>query len=179
MPNFRRRRFGHAADPVGVHRITQRRKGKCRGCGQPLTIGDTVVVLRVRKAFKVPCPSCGKKPSSSKRFHPHCLPPDHVKAMGIDVNAAHARQASGAVPPPPKPQTAQDSLVAWMLAGENALKRKLAENPALKNNPELEAVNKTYQSCKARFLRPGTDAEGVVAMKMALKKLVDVVMFNL
>lgn len=65
-----------------------------------------------------------------------------------------------------------------MIAGEDALRRKLAENPALVKNKDLDAVVKTYNGCKARFLRPGTDAEGELSLKMALKKLVDVVMFS-
>jgi hypothetical protein len=33
---------------------------------------------------------------------------------------------------------------------------------------EVEAKFKTYQNLKARALRPGTDAEGATALKLAL-----------
>jgi hypothetical protein len=188
MAYRRRRRFGTSAGAVLQSTMAARRRSKCRACHLPFEKGDTVVRLRLRKSFRQPCVTCGHKLLGVRWYHTQCVPIDLEKAMGYDPQGtrtqapppaaapvtAHSHQAA----PPAKPLSVREALIAWMLAGEAALKRKLAENPALMKNKDLDAVVKTYNGCKARFLRPGTDAEGELSMKMALKKLVDVVMFT-
>jgi hypothetical protein len=156
--------------------LAAKKKSKCRACGLPFQIGENVIRLRLRKSFRAPCTTCAHKLLGVKWFHPACVPPDINKAMGYDPNVAHvAAPDPHQVAPPPKPQSAADAGLGALLAIENALKRRVAENPALQKSEELAATLKTYNGCKARALRPGTDAEGVVALKMALKRALDLV----
>lgn len=185
MPYRRRgRRFGTNKGAVLQSSLTAKRKAKCRGCHQTFEAGDAVVRLRLRKNFRKPCVTCNHKLLGVRWYHPQCVPVDINKAMGYDPYATHtathtappvAPPSSTVAAPPPKPQTAQDAQLAALLAIENALKRRLAENPALKKNAELDAALKTYNGCKARALRPSTPAEGIVALKMALKRALDIV----
>lgn len=177
----RRKRFGQGA--VLQSTLTAKRKAKCRACHLTFEKGDTVIRLRLRKSFRQPCVTCGHKLLGVRWYHTACVPADLEKAMGWDPNAKqHAApppptpSAAHQVPPPPKPQTARDAQLGALLAIENALSRRLAEQPALQQNVELAAALKTYNGCKARALRPGTPPEGVVALKMALKRALDIVL---
>lgn len=88
------------------------------------------------------------------------------------TSAAAASATSYQAPAPPKPQTFADATLAAMDVLEKALALKVAR---VQVTPELEGAWKTYQGIKARALRPGTDAEGDTATKMALKRLLDLV----
>jgi hypothetical protein len=150
---------------------------KCAACGVHLTLGEAVVRLRLKKQYQVPCSVCSHRPAKLKFFHAACAPADINKAMGYDANAVAA--AGGTPPttaaPPPKPMSAADAALAALAAIDKAIGRKIAENRALQNDPAFQATFKTYQGCKARALRPGTDQEGQVAMKMAVKKVLDLI----
>lgn len=68
--------------------------------------------------------------------------------------------------------TADEACMAALAGLENALVA------VAKQNGITDDMNKSfliYQKVKERVLRPGTDAEGRVALKMALKKLIDAV----
>lgn len=200
MAYHRRRRFGTrsrtavTSSTLTLGTRTDKRTGrekhfKCKACKARLMPGDNVIRLRLKKIYQQPCLTCGHKPTKLKYFHVACAPQDINKAMGFDLNAANAAAQNAAlggnmpdpgrhahqVAPPPKPQTALDAVMSALVGVENALKRRIAENPALQRDVELAALLKTYNGCKARFLRPGTDKEGDVAMKMTLKKCIDIV----
>lgn len=177
-----RRRFG-ARGAVLQSTLTAKRKAKCRGCHQTFEQGDTVVRLRLRKSFRQPCVTCGHKLLGVKWFHTQCVPPDPERAMGW---VPHAQQHAttpppaqpargGAVPPPPKPQSAQDAQLGALLAIENAIKRRLAENPALANDTTLNKTLATYNACKAHALRNKNDNEALLGLKNALKRALDLV----
>jgi len=183
MQHYHRRRFG-GASLIAVKVILKVRKGKrgrCDACGLHVEVGDAYTVLKLDKRFAPPCASCSLVPKLSKRFHTACVPPDVNAAMGYDPDKTAPAyvpppcRPSGAVPPPPKPLSAFELTLTALLAVETALKRRIAENPALINNADLEATLKTYNGCKARALRPGTDPEGHVALKMSLKRAIDLV----
>jgi hypothetical protein len=193
MPR-RRSRFGRTSGPkpaVKQSNLRQRRRGACKGCGMTIEAGDPIVKLTLRKVHRVPCVTCSHVPVGTKRYHPGCVPSDINKAMGYDP-LARARQAahqhtaptpSVTAAPPPKPQSTADAQLAALLALEHALMLKLKNDPnawtikpvnglpkrVLKD--EIESEFKTIQGIKARAVRPGTEAEGAVAMKMAFTRL--------
>jgi hypothetical protein len=101
--------------------------------------------------------------------------------MGYDPNATHAhaapqRRRPHQVAPPPKPQTAMDAQLGALLAIENALRRRMAENPALEKNEELASALKKYNGCKMHALRGANDNEAKIGLKMALKRALDIVL---
>lgn len=176
----RRRRFGQGA--VLQSTMTAKRKAKCRGCNNTFEKGETVVRLRLRKSFRQPCATCGHKLLGVRWYHTGCVPANIEKAMGWDPNAQRAAATppppvnkGGAVPPPPKPQSAADAQLGALLSIENALKRRLAESPALQNDPQLAKTLATYNSCKAHALRNANDNEARLGLKNALKRALDLV----
>lgn len=150
---------------------------KCAACNVKLDVGERVVRLRLNKQYQLPCSVCSHKPAKLKYFHDACAPADIEKAMGYDPNAhiAAGRVVPTVAAPPPKPITANDAAMVALVAIDKAIGRKIAENPALIKDVEFDAAYKTYQGCKARGLRPGTEAEGNVALKMSIKKVLDLV----
>ncbi len=176
----RRSRFGRrraSAVPVtrsDVPMPKTKSRRKCNACGVHLEVGEAVVRLRLKKRFQQPCSVCSHKPAKLKFFHVACCPTDINKCMGYDPNAGHAN-APTACAPPPKPMSALDASFAALVGFENALKRRIAENPALIKDKEFEASFKKYQGCKAHALRQNNDAEAGVALKMALKRSLDLI----
>jgi hypothetical protein len=176
MPRFnRRRRFGTSRAAVTQSLCILKRKSKCRACGQPLALGDTVTRLRLKKSFQMPCTGCGHKPSKLKYFHTACVPADINKAMGYDpamhTGTAHAAPGNS-VPPPPKPRTLEDINLEALAALEAAVIAKAKKRGV---TPEMEKAFKTFQNIKARVLRPGTPGEAEAATNVALKKIIDLV----
>ncbi len=178
---YRRRRFGgrFGSKPAvkETSGIQTGRGSRCQGCMLKIEVGQPYRRLQLAKQFRTPCATCGVTPKRAKRFHDSCFPTDINAAMNYNPAAQHVHtpQPTSAAAPPPKPMTAADAQLAALLAIETALKRRLAENPTLCKDDAMNAAYKTYQGCKARALRPGTDHEGVVAMKMALRKAMDLV----
>lgn len=155
----------------------------CWGCGQNIEIGMPFIRLRLRKDLCQPQYSfTGTKPKGSMRFHDHCVPADRNKAMNYDITKdptngvpppPPSRHNGGAVPPPPKPLSSDEVVFAAFVAIQAAVKARARNNPAFV--AETEKIFKTFQGLTARSLRPGTPEEGVVAMKMALRKAIDMV----
>ena len=179
---WRRRssRFGRTQrSPITETTVWVKKRTICKACSCGIEAGEQAIKLKLRKAYRVPCGSCGKKPVGSKKFHIKCRPTDFNKAMGFDPAKFTAAPPPVApthtVPPPPKPPSLREAQEAALLAFETALKRRIAENPALVKDAELEKTLKTYQGCKGRALRGSTDAEAMVGMKMALKRALDLV----
>lgn len=145
---------------------------KCAACNIHLDVGESVVRLRLKKRFQQPCSVCSHKPAKLKFFHAACAPTDINRAMGYDPNAGAAGPIpnGNAVAPPPKPMSAKDAALGALVAIDKAIGRRLAENRALQEDKEFAATYQTYIGCKERALRPGTDAEGAIALKMAMKK---------
>jgi hypothetical protein len=105
--------------------------------------------------------------------------------MGYDpaahVGHAHASQGA-AVPPPMKPKTQSDlnlealaSLEAALVCKVKPLMRLNMTTKKMELPPEIEKQFKTFQGIKARVLRPGTEAEGEVALPIALKRIIDMI----
>jgi hypothetical protein len=153
---------------------TAKKKKKCAACHSEIPAGELHVVLLLRKAYRGSCATCHRKLSPRKRYHTGCAPVDAQSAMGY--NSA-VPPTPGAVPPkapPPKPQTAEDAVLAAFAAFEHAIVIRSQRQPASLTD-EVRKQFKTYQGLKARSLRPGTEAEGETAMKIALKRIVDLV----
>lgn len=180
MPRYHRRRhnpFGRRSSsaPVTQAQSVARKRGKCASCHGYFEKGDAIAVLKLKKRYRVLL--CGHTLKGSKKFHPACVPPDIIAAMGYDPTKAGAyvppvTQAA----PPPKPLGYEELTLAALLGVENALKARAKElkrfdPPAY---VELAAMFKTFQGIKARALRPGTEHEGNTAMKLALRKALDV-----
>lgn len=168
--------------------VVLKRKTKCRACLQAMAAGETAVRLRLKKSIAaVGCPTCSRKLVKLKNFHTTCAPVDINKAMGYDASAHQHVPTPGApdtssVPPPPKPKSQQDLNLEALASLEAALVCKV--KPLLKLNPttrkmelppDVEKQFKTLQGIKARVLRPGTEAEGEVALPIALKRIIDMV----
>jgi hypothetical protein len=148
-------------------------KRKCAACKSHLTVGELVVRLRLKKRFQAPCSTCGHLPPKLKYFHEACAPTDINAAMGFDPNAgATVSTSGGAVPPPPKPVSAEDAALAALASLEHAVIIRAARKGV---TPEMEKAFKTFQGIKARVLRPGTVPEGEVATHIALKRIIDLV----
>lgn len=170
MPR-RRQRFGQGA--VMQSSMTARKKAKCRGCNLTFEKGDPVVRLRLRKAFRNPCVTCGHRLLGVRWFHPSCVPPDANKAMGYDPaaqaygapqpppSAAHAHT----VAPPPKPMSPEELILAALLASEAAIK---ARARVIGKTPEVLKLLATYGKMKAHVLRPGNDNEQIVAIRQTM-----------
>lgn len=171
-----RSRFGGRPAVTATAGIQTGRGSRCQTCLLKIDAGQPYKRLQLQKRYRTACATCGVTPKRAKRYHEACFPVDINAAMNYNptVSQPHAAPTVQAAAPP-KPQTAADAQLAALFAIETALKRRLAENPTLTSSAELEATFKTYQGCKSRALRPGTDHEGVVAMKMALKKALDLV----
>lgn len=170
-----RRGSGDAVTRSDVPMPKTKSRRRCAGCNIHLELGEAVVRLRLKKRFQQPCSVCSHKPAKLKFFHVACVPADINKAMGFDPTSNGHAVAGGACAAPPKPMSAADAALAALAAIDKAIGRKLAEQPSLQKDAAFAATFKTYQGCKARALRPGTESEGTVAMKMAIKKILDLV----
>lgn len=167
----RRRGSAAAVTSSSVPMPKTKSRRKCAACNVHLDVGESVVRLRLKKRFQQPCSVCSHKPAKLKFFHAACAPADINRAMGYDPNAGAGPIPNGnAVAPPPKPMTAKDAATAALVAIDKAISRRLAENRALQEDKEFAAMYATYQGCKTLALRPGTDEESKMAMKMAMKK---------
>lgn len=182
MPHARRRRrfTGRtSAASVTQRNSVARRRGKCRACRTFFEQGETIAVLRLPKSLRLAgaCATCNHKLVGIKKYHVACLPTDWNAAMGFDptktYTSAPPPSAAHKVPPPPKPLTPEDAAMNALLAIETAVKTRARGNPAY--IAEVEKLFKTYQGLKARALRPGTPEEGLTAMKIAMKKALDLV----
>lgn len=173
MPYGRRRFGGAPRNPITQSNTVARKRGKCRACGQYFMAGDGIAVLRLKKRYRTM--PCGHTIPGTRRFHTQCLPGDWNAAMGFDPSTVSTPPPSAThqVPPPPKPPTPEDAAMHALLAIENAVKIRARGNPAYV--AEIEKLFKTYQGLKARALRPGTPEEGITAMKIAMKKALDLV----
>lgn len=180
----RRRSFGFGSgrrtgSPVSTSQLAARKRGRCAACRQFFEKGNTIHVVKLKKRFRTL--SCGHSLKGTKKFHTHCAPPDPVAAMGFDPAKAGAfvppATQSGAVPPPPKPMGHEDLALAALLAVETAIKARAKEVKRVdpKQYEEIASAFKTFQGIKARALRPGTEHEGTTAMKLALRKGLDIV----
>lgn len=169
-----RRRLSRAA--VTSAEIVLPRKSKCAACRVSLAIGDTVLRLRLKKAYQVPCTGCGHKPSKLKFFHLACAPDDINQAMGHDP-AAHAATVStgGACAPPPKPKTVAVLELEALVALEACVRARAAK-AGITDRMRKEFL--TYTNIKARVLRPGTPGEGEAATSMALQRIIKMVFAN-
>jgi len=150
---------------------------RCHGCLLHINIGDPFVRLRLQKRFRFPCATCTVAPKASKRYHTACEPVDKHKAMGFDPNVhGHAPATplpnGGAVAPPPRPPTVEETALLALIALETALVTRAAHKGV---TPELESAFKKFQGIKARVLRPGTPAEGEVATSLAIQQIVKLV----
>lgn len=160
---------------------------KCAVCKTHLSVGESIVRLRLKKQYQMPCSTCGTKPGKLKFFHPTCCPSDINKAMGYDANAGQQTPADvpthHSVPPPPKPPTAEEALVTSIAGLENALILKLRATPAAwelrdgkrKLKPEIEKAFETFQGIKARVLRGSTEGEIHAATSLALQRVIKLV----
>lgn len=168
----RRRKFGAKAAVTSAE-IPLPRKSKCAQCKQPLVVGETVLRLRLKRAYQVPCTGCGHKPSKLKFYHVACAPQDINKAMGHDpaVHAA-AVNSGGACAPPPKPKTVSTLELEALAALEACVVARAARKGV---TPEIEKQFKTFQNIKARVLRPGSAGEGEVATSIALQRIIKMV----
>jgi len=178
----RRNRFGFgrssgSSAPVTTRQQPARKRGRCAACRSFFEQGEIISVLKLKKRFRLL--SCGHTLTGTKKFHSACVPPDPVLAMGYDPAKAGAYvpppppSAAHNVAPPAKPVTADDAALAALVAIETAIKAACRNNPA--HVAEIAKLFKTYQGLKARALRPGTPEEGVTAMKIAIKKALDLV----
>ncbi len=167
----------------GVSKTTglRRSPGKCRACGKKFTIGESIVLVQLRKVYRTPCATCGKKPIGKKKYHAACVPTDLNKAMDFDPAkvpppfdpyAQPIPPPVAKVAPPPKPPTFNDLALGALLALEKAMAFKVVP-PAKK--AECEAAIAKYKLIKARALRPGTPQEGEVATFLAIQQLVKTV----
>ncbi len=173
----RRRGFGYGSTPRAIKEETRvaPKKQKCSGCTIMIQPGETAYRFMLSKKFRMLCPSCMNEPRRSRWYHLACRPSDVNKAMGYTpkVNIPPVAAAPSAAPPLPK--TAHELKLDALVAMEAAFKRRLAEQPTLQSSAELEKALKTYNGCKAHVLRPGAPNEGFVALKQALKRVVDLV----
>lgn len=151
---------------------------KCAACKQTLTMGEPVVRLRLKKSYQLPCTGCGHLPAKLKFFHAACVPADINRAMGYDPNAhGHApppqsTAPGNAVPPPPKPKSAQQLALDALVSLEAAVIARAQQKGV---TDEMRAAFKQFQNIKARVLRPGTPAEGETATSIALQKIIKLV----
>lgn len=175
---YRRRRFGRpgAAAPIKEETRVATRRQRCRACQGTIAVGESSVRFMLRRQFRRPCGSCGNEPRRVKWFHTACRPADVNKAMGFNPNAANtyaplptSKQAS--VAPPPKPPSAEELGLQAIVTLEAALVARVREKK-LPMTTDLTNAFKTFQNIKARVLRPGTPAEGEVAMNIALQHIV-------
>ena len=174
----RRNRFSvprSSRTPVTQTTAVLKRTSRCAACSQKILAGETAVKVRLGIRFRKPCTSCSFAPKGNRKYHPACLPADLNKAMGYDPS--HFNQYAPPPPqqtvaPPPRPPTFEDLALGSLLALEKALAfKRVAPNKVA----EVEAALEKYKKIKARALRPGTPAEGEVAVSMAIQQLVKLV----
>ena len=168
----RRRSYGSKAAVTSAE-IVLPRKSKCAACRVSLAIGDTVLRLRLKKQYQVPCTGCGHKPGKLKFFHLACAPDDINKAMGHDpVAHAAAESTGGACAPPPKPKTVATLELEALVAFEACVRARATQ---VGITAQIAKEFATYERIKARVLRPGTPAEGEVSTSLALQRIVKMV----
>ncbi len=178
----RRGRFGYAQQrAIKEETRVVPKNQRCSGCNGFIVPGESAFRFMLSKRFRMPCTSCRNEPKRSRWYHIQCRPADINKAMGYNPNptpitAAPPSTNGGRVEPPPKPKNAEELKLDALVAMEAAFKRLLVEKPALQTSKELEAALRTYNGCKSRALRPGTPQEGEVSLKMALKRVLDLVL---
>lgn len=95
-----------------------------------------------------------------RRYHLTCQPANPHAAVGAPMGA------------PALPSDPIEASLRALEALENALIVKVKKSGV---TAELEKMFDTYQKLKAVALRPGTPAEGVTAMKMAVLQIVKAV----
>jgi hypothetical protein len=174
-----RRRFGFGgrrSAPVTSHQLPARKRGRCASCRGYYEKGDIITTLKLKKAYRVL--ACGHTLKGAKRFHTACAPPDITSAMGYDPTKAGAYvPPTTTAAPPPKPPTHDELALAALLAIEQAVKSRARAVKGIDPVAYKDIADKfkTFQGLKARALRPGTPEEGNVAMKMAMKRALDIV----
>lgn len=189
---FRRRRSRFGRQPRATNPVIQstgvqtKRRSKCKGCLQPIEVGDKFVRLRLRKRFKVACATCGAEPKGAKRFHEACVPTDINKAMGYDPNRPRpgvppppppGAPRNGAVPPPPKPKSAEEHFEDALASLEVALASRLRKAGKKLEDPTFEGAAdfRKYQGLKARMIRGSTPGEVQAARNVGFEKLAKLV----
>jgi hypothetical protein len=120
------------------------RTAKCSGCRMKILKGEEATYVRVR----------------TRRFHKACTPAN----IGAPPSA-------GPAPGVPQDMPKEPGLAnAFALrALENALAQRVKRGNV---TPEMEKAYDRYNKCKELALRPGTDAEGTTALRMALIEIV-------
>jgi hypothetical protein len=175
----RRSSFRKPRQGVTQSQATLKKATRCRACRGIIDAGDVLVRLRLKKKYQGACTGCGHRRPKLKYFHLHCVPVDINQAMGFDPAASagpsYSAPVGGAVPPPPKPQTPEEAALIALSSFEHALKVRVLRKHGGKAPPEMEKAFKTFQGIKARVLRPGTPAEGEVAVTIGLKRIIDLV----
>lgn len=185
MAYGRRRRFGfggrRTSSPVTSHTGAARKRGRCVACRSYFEKGDQIITLKLKKRYALL--ACGHTLKRSKKFHTGCVPQDIITAMGYDPAKAGQYvpppppSAQHNVAPPPKPASHEDLALSALLAVENAIKARAKAVKTIDpvQYKEIAEKFKTFQGIKARALRPGTEHEGTTAMKLALRKGLDIV----
>lgn len=170
--------------PVTSRQVTPKKDKKCDACKGVIQAGELSIQLRLRKNLAGPCTCCHRNLRKTKRYHLNCAPLDANAAMGYVAPGAQTGSFSsgqgaysGATPPPPPPRSApmppprpvtpQETMMAAFAAFEQAIITRCQRVPGAKTK-ELADAFKRYQGIKARALRPGTEAEGETAARLAL-----------
>lgn len=174
---FNRNPSGSRSSPVTAKQTLVVKKKKCKACGGDIAPGAYGLKVRLKKPYRTPCVTCNHKRVGVKWFHTDvaCAPVDIEQVMGyVAGTAPSAVPSPKTVALPPKPPSAGEAALAALASMEHALMLRAAQFPG-DVTPKLEALFKTYQGIKSRALRPGTDAEGETALKLALKRAVDLI----
>lgn len=174
--------------------ITSKFDGRCHRCGESYVMG-TQIDWRKSASGKgiVTCLDCianGMGSSTYQRFIPprqRAVPPPPYTSSPSPRSSAFSqpRGSMGGnvwddlsnvpLPPPavkPAPPPVKPTLTTLTLTALSALEACIIEAASRNITPEQESGWKKYQGLKALALRPGTDAEGQVALKQALLQAV-------
>jgi hypothetical protein len=139
---------------VRVRERIAKKGGRCAGCRSRYEKGDeiTVVIVKQRKYHRHTCvpANAGQMPTAGAPNGPIANTPDAVvKAFASNWTIGEAK------------------LVA-IQAFENAMV-VVAKNSTI--TPEMEKAFDRFNKIKARVIRPGTDAEGQVAFRLAITEI--------
>ena len=185
MPYGRRPRFGrrrYHKPPieeqqklVPANKNGSIKRQRCSGCGGFIVTGETALRFVLRKIYRSPCAHCANEPRRSRWYHVGCRPTDINKAMGFDpAQHGHAAPPPPVVNPnaPPKPATAAELTTTALASLEAALIAQVRQRK-ITLTAEMDKAFKTFQGLKSHVLRPTNDNEQRNAIKLALKKMID------
>ncbi len=152
---FRRPRAKKIRSAVRIKERVAKKGGRCSACRGRYETGDEITVVNIRR----------------RTFHRHgCVPANVGQMPTTGAGPVVGNTPTAVVAALSTTWSVGEAKLVAMQALENALVVVAKKAPSI--TPEMEAAFDRYNKLKGVALRPGSENEGVMAMREAVIKLV-------